>query len=414
VNTDSPEIKNYYRDTDRIVVYSRPENLRGDDVSMNLIIEDTISEFPGELWLQTHVTNPLLTAQTIRSAIQTFQDRDLNSLMTVNRIQERLYDCQGLPINHDPSRLIPTQDLDPIYVENSCLYLFTRQSFLTTQTRLGVKPFLFPIDRLESIDIDYEPDFELANRLMNDTTERSALVTGSSNGIGRAIAIRLLNENWHVIGLDQEPCNIQNNRYTHRIVDLSDSDKLRELLSDLDQQPIDLLVNNAAYQSNYRVDQTPLSEWDKTINVNLTVPFVLSKTLFPNLKSRKNSSIVNIASVHSIQTSEQIGAYAASKGALAALTRAMSLEYIRDGIRVNAISPGAISTPMLERSIRDRFGHGDEYDRAMIEFLEKHPLKRPGMPEEIAETVMFLCRNQNIIGQNIVVDGGVTIRLSTE
>ena len=170
VDTDSePVMEGLRQHFPQVVIINRPENLRADDVPMNdILLHDTAQE-PADFYLQTHSTNPLLRPETISRAIETFLAAypEKDSLFSVTRWQTRLYDQHGLAINHDPSVLIQTQDLPPVYEENSCLYLFTRQNLLERHHRISANPILFEIDTAEAWDIDEELDFEIANFLMS-------------------------------------------------------------------------------------------------------------------------------------------------------------------------------------------------------------------------------------------------------
>lgn len=169
VDTDSPIIMQGLRDGyPEVRVLERPEKLRGGMVSMNEIIKHDISQIEAEFYLQTHTTNPLITADTINRAIDTFLSAQPSndSLFTVTRVQTRLWSQEGEPINHDPRELIRTQDLPPIYEENSCLYIFSGQIFLERNNRLGHNPLMFEIDRKEALDIDEELDFDIAEDLI--------------------------------------------------------------------------------------------------------------------------------------------------------------------------------------------------------------------------------------------------------
>lgn len=149
------------------VVLRRPAELVGDEVSMNALLAWHLSQLDGERFLQTHATNPMISAETIDRAVAAFEaDGDHDSLFSVNRWQTRLYYGDATPLNHDPEVLIQTQDLEPLYEENSCLYLFTRESFAKKGRRIGEAPKLFETPPFESIDIDEEKDFTLAEFLM--------------------------------------------------------------------------------------------------------------------------------------------------------------------------------------------------------------------------------------------------------
>lgn len=169
VDTDSPVIAagiaEYFP---TIMVIERPEELRADDISMNSILQYDISQAPSDFYLQTHSTNPLLRAETLSKAIQSFLSSypQCDSLFSVTRLQTRLYDQAGNAINHDPRVLIQTQDLPPVYEENSCLYLFSSDTLAKHGTRIGDTPILFETDPEESWDIDEEIDFKLVELMI--------------------------------------------------------------------------------------------------------------------------------------------------------------------------------------------------------------------------------------------------------
>lgn len=168
VDTDSPEItaglEAHFPD---VKILSRPEHLRGDAVSMNEILIHDTGAIKADYYLQTHSTNPLLRAETISSAIQAFfaSIPEYDSLFGVTRYQTRLWDQLGRPINHNPNILLRTQDLPPIYEENSCLYIFSRQTLVDRRNRLGERPLMFEIPAIEARDIDNELDFTIAETL---------------------------------------------------------------------------------------------------------------------------------------------------------------------------------------------------------------------------------------------------------
>ena len=168
INTDSEEIAKSAKDNFDLSIHMRPEHLLTiTSNEANLIMEHDLSITEGEYFLQTHSTNPLLTTKSIDSSIETFfGQRKHDSLFSVTALQTRLFYQDGKPINHDPSQLIKTQDLPPVYEENSCIYIFSRQSFSKTGNRLGENPMLFSIDKLEAVDIDEMEDFIFAEYLM--------------------------------------------------------------------------------------------------------------------------------------------------------------------------------------------------------------------------------------------------------
>jgi len=145
----------------------RPEYLRGGDVPMNTILLHDVTQIEAEWYFQTHSTNPLLRSGTIETAINAFLSQlpEYDSLFSVTRVQTRFWDPQMKPVNHDPSLLLRTQDLPPVFEENSNIYIFNRHGLESRQNRIGKKPLMFEIDQLESWDIDEEIDFEIAEFL---------------------------------------------------------------------------------------------------------------------------------------------------------------------------------------------------------------------------------------------------------
>jgi len=169
VDTDSPVIMDGLRqDFPAIQILERPEALRGGEVDINRVLLHDVSVVEADFYLQTHSTNPLLRSDTVSMAVRSFLEvyPEKDSLFSVTRYQTRLWDAEGRAINHDPDHLIRTQDLPPLYEENSCLYIFERETFLRRQNRIGERPMLYPISRFEALDIDEEFDFEMARCMM--------------------------------------------------------------------------------------------------------------------------------------------------------------------------------------------------------------------------------------------------------
>jgi CMP-N-acetylneuraminic acid synthetase len=169
VDTDSPEIANgVARHFPRVRIVKRPPHLRGGDVPTNEIVLHDAATTDAEFLLQTHSTNPLLRPATVGEAAQRFLGSlsEYDSLFSVSRVQKRMWDASGRPINHDPAVLLRTQDLPPIFEENSCLYFFTRQSLTTNRNRIGRRPQMFEMDRVEAWDIDDEVDFRVGELLL--------------------------------------------------------------------------------------------------------------------------------------------------------------------------------------------------------------------------------------------------------
>lgn len=176
IDTDSHQVMNEGPKLfSKVVVIERPEDLRGDFISVNKIIEYDITQFISDIYIQTHATNPLLKAETIGRALKLFieNEEDYDSLFSVNRFHSRFYWKNGDPINHSLDELIRTQDLEPIYEENSNFYIFTKKSFEKYKRRIGEKPQILEMSRVESIDIDNEFSFHLAEILSLYAREHS-------------------------------------------------------------------------------------------------------------------------------------------------------------------------------------------------------------------------------------------------
>ena len=166
VDTDSPPIiAGLGEHFPQVHILERPEYLRADHISMNEILSYDTSQVQADFYLQTHSTSPLLRPATISRAIQSFLSNypAHDSLFSVTRLQARLWDQLGRAINHNPAILLQTQDLPPVYQENSCLYIFTRPTLLARRNRLGERPMMFEIDGMEAWDIDEELNFLIAD-----------------------------------------------------------------------------------------------------------------------------------------------------------------------------------------------------------------------------------------------------------
>jgi len=172
VDTDSsPVISSLKENFPEVKIIERPEHLRDAQVPMNEILMHDVNQVQADFYLQTHSTNPLLRPKTISRAIQELLTNypSYDSLFSVTRLQTRLWDQLGRAINHNPEILLQTQDLPPIYEENSCIYIFTRQTLLSRRNRLGKRPMLFEIEAAESWDIDEELDFTITDLLMQNS-----------------------------------------------------------------------------------------------------------------------------------------------------------------------------------------------------------------------------------------------------
>ncbi|MCP4143594.1 MAG: acylneuraminate cytidylyltransferase family protein [Chloroflexi bacterium] len=174
VDTDSQPVMDGLRaHFPDVVIINRPEDLREDDRPMNDILLYDTEQVEADFYLQSHSTNPLLRAETVSAGIQAFLEAypAHDSLFSVTRWQTRLYDRHGAAINHNPAELIQTQDLPPVYEENSCIYLFSRENLQQYNHRVGPKPMMFEIPTLEAVDIDEESDFKIADILMRERND---------------------------------------------------------------------------------------------------------------------------------------------------------------------------------------------------------------------------------------------------
>jgi N-acylneuraminate cytidylyltransferase len=170
INTDSEVIAKDAKENfgESVIIIDRPLEIQGGDVSMNIIINYDLDKLEGEHFLQTHSTNPLLKTETIDKAIETyFENLDkYDSLFGVTKVQTRFYDKNAKPVNHNPEELLRTQDLEPLYEENSNFYIFSKDSFKNVgNRRIGLKPKIFELNKLEAVDIDEPEDFTLAEIL---------------------------------------------------------------------------------------------------------------------------------------------------------------------------------------------------------------------------------------------------------
>ena len=170
VNTDCEKIISiiHERYDNKVLIHKRPENLCGDFIPMNEIIKYDLGKLNSEHYIQTHSTNPLFRASTFDKAIQKYwvKINKNDSMFSVTRLQTRLFNQNGYPINHEAGELIPTQRLEPVFEENSNFYIFSRSSFINaSNNRIGLKPNMFEVNKLECQDIDNDEDFILAEIL---------------------------------------------------------------------------------------------------------------------------------------------------------------------------------------------------------------------------------------------------------
>ena len=174
IDTDSDLIENlikinFKKHLYKIIIYRRPEHLWGGHVATNKLFVNVIEslQLDADYYFQTHTTNPLLKTETINNAIELFLKKcgEYETLFSVKTHHTRFYDKNGKDMNHNRFKLIPTQDLDPIYEENSCMYIFTKESLMKYKARIGKNAFMFIMNDIESTDIDWEDDFKIAELL---------------------------------------------------------------------------------------------------------------------------------------------------------------------------------------------------------------------------------------------------------
>jgi CMP-N-acetylneuraminic acid synthetase len=167
ITTDIKEVLEKFRGNEKFVTLERPEHLR-ENCNMNWVIADTLTKVQGEHFLQLHTTSPLLTSETIDEAIEKYFQSlgNYDSLFSVTEKQMRFFDKNWRPINHKLEDAPTTQDLDPWYEENCILYLFSKTSFLKKNHRIGASPYLFKTSLIESVDLDTEEEFKLAEMLL--------------------------------------------------------------------------------------------------------------------------------------------------------------------------------------------------------------------------------------------------------
>ncbi len=252
---------------------------------------------------------------------------------------------------------------------------------------------------------------------MQRLDHKIALITGAGNGIGRGIALRFAQEGAVVGVLDVMPDGVNETVRQIRgadgkahalICDLRDAEQVETTLAAFAKEAgtINVVVNNAAVMPTGRMHETSLENWDAVFDVNVRGAYLVNCAVIPGMLAIGQGSIIHMASVTGIRGLPGIAAYSATKGALIALTRAMSTDYARLGIRVNAVSPGTIDSPMLHNFLAAQ--QRPEVLRGM--FDDMHPIGRVGTIEEVASVCVFLASDEAsfVTGSNYEVDGGLS------
>jgi NAD(P)-dependent dehydrogenase (short-subunit alcohol dehydrogenase family) len=245
---------------------------------------------------------------------------------------------------------------------------------------------------------------------------KKVIITGACGGIGRAAATAFQRAGWHVIGVDQSPASNELDVDEFVLGDLAAERGVERIRAELGHvESLDAIVNNAALQINQPLVHTSDEDWAAVMNTNVRAAFQMIRE-FHSALSAARGAVVNVSSVHAVATSMNVAVYAISKGALVALTRSAALELAVEGIRCNAVLPGAVMTPMLESGLARR-SHPDGPDGNLNALIDRTPLGFVAAPEQIAPTIIHLADTDlspYTTGQMMVVDGGATIRLGTE
>lgn len=245
---------------------------------------------------------------------------------------------------------------------------------------------------------------------------RRVVITGACGGIGQALVAAFHTAGWHVVGIDSREEQLPATCNEFVVADLGADGEVSRVFRHVSATgPIDALVNNAAVQINKSIADTTDDEWAHVMNVNVRASFQAIRGSISAL-TKSSGSIVNISSVHALSTSQNVAAYAISKGALTALTRTAAVELAPHGIRCNAVLPGAVDTPMLRDGLSRR-PHPEGPDGNLAELSARTPLGFVATANQIAPTVVHLADNDlspYTTGQTFVLDGGVLAQLGSE
>jgi NAD(P)-dependent dehydrogenase (short-subunit alcohol dehydrogenase family) len=254
---------------------------------------------------------------------------------------------------------------------------------------------------------------------MGRLDDKVALITGSGGGIGRGIALKFAREGAKVGVLDLRPEACQavvaeittaGGQALTLPANVTVEESVLEAVSRFSNAfgPISVLVNNAAVMPGGRLHETSLPDFDRCVNVNLRGAYLVSRAVIPSMLEQRRGSIIHMASVTGVLGHPGLAIYSATKGALIALTRAMSTDYARYGIRVNSVSPGTIDSPMLHEFVSSQ----SNPEKIRQAFDEIHPIGRVGTIEEVANVFLFLASDESsfVTGANYMVDGGMGVK----
>ena len=253
-----------------------------------------------------------------------------------------------------------------------------------------------------------------------DFSGTTAIVTGSSGiGLGAALKLARLGAKVHLAGIDEahnEKARAAANGLNvivHK-TDVSDESQVNQLISDVtkgaENSGIDILVNAAAIQTYGTIETTDIGHWDKVMAINLRAYFLTSHAVYPHMKPKKSGSIIHVSSVQGFANQNGVLAYATTKGAIHAMTRAMAVDCAKDNITVNSVSPGSVRTPLLEFAAQEIVGQGNPIEDTIAEFGSSHPIGRVGTVEEVGDLIAFLASDVSgfCTGADYKIDGGLS------
>ncbi|WP_338116077.1 glucose 1-dehydrogenase [Paenibacillus monticola] len=245
------------------------------------------------------------------------------------------------------------------------------------------------------------------------------IITGGASGIGEIMAKRFAEEGAIIVIADidgqagqrvaLEIGSAQGSQVAYSFqLDVSSESEVQALVTDIMNQHgrLDVLVNNAATILPKPLEEVSEPEWTRLMNINLKSVYLMTKHTIGLLRQTKGN-IVNMASLNGLIGQKQNAAYAATKGAMIALTKSLALDYAVDGVRVNCICPAGVSTPLLEKWIQEQ----DDPVRARTALNDMHPLGRPALPEEVADAALFMASGlaRFVTGVALPVDGGASL-----